>query len=59
MALIREIGDADYEAATAATRSANPAMIRVNGKLGFQRGPSEVRLVRVIGASCSAAFLKV
>jgi GNAT superfamily N-acetyltransferase len=31
---------------TAATRSANPAMIRVNEKLGFQRGRAEVRLVR-------------
>jgi GNAT superfamily N-acetyltransferase len=33
---------------TAATRSANPAMIRVNQKVGFQRGLSEVRLVRVL-----------
>ena len=31
---------------TATTRSANPAMIRVNEKLGFQRGHAEVRLVR-------------
>jgi mycothiol synthase len=31
---------------TAVTRSASPAMIRVNEKLGFQRGRAEVRLVR-------------
>src|SRR5262245_28966327 len=31
---------------TASTRSASPAMIRVNEKLGFQRGRAEVRLVR-------------
>ena len=31
---------------TAITRSASPAMIRVNEKLGFQRGRAEVRLVR-------------
>jgi GNAT superfamily N-acetyltransferase len=31
---------------TAATRSASPAMIRVNEKLGFQRGRAEVRFVR-------------
>lgn len=31
---------------TAATRSANPAMVRVNEKLGFQRGRCEVRLVK-------------
>jgi mycothiol synthase len=30
----------------ACTRSASPAMIRVNEKLGFQRGRAEVRLVR-------------
>ncbi|MGB9179878.1 MAG: GNAT family N-acetyltransferase, partial [Pyrinomonadaceae bacterium] len=30
----------------AASRSANPAMIRVNEKLGFERGRGEVRLVR-------------
>jgi GNAT superfamily N-acetyltransferase len=30
----------------ASTRSASPAMIRVNEKLGFQRGRAEVRLVR-------------
>ena len=33
---------------TAVTRSVNPAMIRVNEKLGFQRGVSQVRLVRTI-----------
>jgi len=32
----------------AVTRSASPAMIRVNEKLGFQRGRAEVRLVRRI-----------
>lgn len=31
---------------TAVTRSASPAMIRVNEKLGFRRGRAEVRLVR-------------
>jgi GNAT superfamily N-acetyltransferase len=31
---------------TASTRSASPAMIHVNEKLGFQRGRAEVRLVR-------------
>jgi GNAT superfamily N-acetyltransferase len=31
---------------TACARSASPAMIRVNEKLGFQRGRAEVRLVR-------------
>jgi GNAT superfamily N-acetyltransferase len=31
---------------TAVTRSASPAMIHVNEKLGFQRGRAEVRLVR-------------
>jgi GNAT superfamily N-acetyltransferase len=31
---------------TAVTRSASPAMIRVNERLGFQRGRAEVRLVR-------------
>lgn len=31
---------------TASTRSASPVMIRVNEKLGFQRGRAEVRLVR-------------
>jgi GNAT superfamily N-acetyltransferase len=31
---------------TAIAHSANPAMIRVNEKLGFQRGRAEVRLVR-------------
>ena len=31
---------------TAVTRSASPAMISVNEKLGFQRGRAEVRLVR-------------
>lgn len=31
---------------TAATRSASPAMIHVNEKLGFQRGRAEARLVR-------------
>jgi len=31
---------------TAVTRSASPAMIRVNEKFGFQRGRAEVRLVR-------------
>jgi mycothiol synthase len=31
---------------TASTRSASPAMIRVNEKLGFRRGRAEVRLVR-------------
>jgi GNAT superfamily N-acetyltransferase len=31
---------------TAFTRSASPVMIRVNEKLGFQRGRAEVRLVR-------------
>lgn len=31
---------------TAVTRSANPAMIRVNEKLGFRRGRAEVRMVR-------------
>lgn len=30
------------------TRSANPAMVAVNEKLGFRRGQSEVRLVRPI-----------
>jgi mycothiol synthase len=30
----------------AASRSANPAMIRVNEKLGFRRGRAEVRLVK-------------
>ncbi|MGH9767222.1 MAG: GNAT family N-acetyltransferase, partial [Blastocatellia bacterium] len=35
---------------TAATRSASPAMIRVNEKLGFQRGRAEVRLVRRLEA---------
>lgn len=30
----------------AVSRSANPAMIRVNEKLGFERGRSEVRLVK-------------
>jgi GNAT superfamily N-acetyltransferase len=33
---------------SAVTRSANPAMVRVNEKLGFQRGPVEVRLVRAM-----------
>ncbi|HKQ78135.1 MAG TPA: GNAT family N-acetyltransferase [Blastocatellia bacterium] len=36
---------------TAVTRSASPAMIRVNEKLGFQRGRAEVRLVRRLIAS--------
>jgi GNAT superfamily N-acetyltransferase len=31
---------------TAVTRSANPAMVRVNEKVGFQRGAVEVRLVK-------------
>jgi mycothiol synthase len=35
---------------TACTRSASPAMIRVNEKLGFQRGRAEVRLVRSLHA---------
>jgi GNAT superfamily N-acetyltransferase len=35
---------------TAVTRSASPAMIRVNEKLGFQRGRAEVRLVRRLHA---------
>jgi len=35
---------------TACTRSASPAMIRVNEKLGFQRGRAEVRLVRKLHA---------
>jgi RimJ/RimL family protein N-acetyltransferase len=37
-----------HDYTTAATRSANPAMIRVNEKVGFQRGLSEVRFVRVL-----------
>jgi GNAT superfamily N-acetyltransferase len=36
---------------TASTRSASPAMIHVNEKLGFQRGRAEVRLVRKLEAS--------
>src|SRR5262249_28646970 len=35
---------------TAATRSASPAMSRVNEKTGFQRGRAEVRLVRRLEA---------
>ena len=35
---------------TAAAHSASPAMIRVNEKLGFQRGRAEVRLVRRVEA---------
>jgi GNAT superfamily N-acetyltransferase len=35
---------------TAVTRSASPAMIRVNEKLGFHRGRAEVRLVRRLKA---------
>lgn len=34
----------------AATRSANPAMIRVNEKIGFERGRAEVRLVKKLQA---------
>jgi GNAT superfamily N-acetyltransferase len=34
----------------AVTRSANPAMIRVNEKFGFERGRSEVRLVKKLQA---------
>ena len=33
----------------AATRSGNPIMVRVNEKLGFQRFPGEVRLVKELG----------
>jgi GNAT superfamily N-acetyltransferase len=36
---------------TAVTRSASPAMIRVNEKLGFQRGRAEIRLVRKLETS--------
>ena len=34
---------------SAATRSGNPIMVRVNENLGFQRRPGEVRLVRSLG----------
>jgi len=33
---------------TAATRSGNPIMVRVNENLGFQRRPGEVRLVKTL-----------